>query len=50
MIVGEYRPREQGLRHILNPQDGRKPISVGEYRPREQGLRLRQLSERLGRQ
>ena len=37
--VGEYRPREQGLRRY----DGVVTVCfdevVGEYRPREQGLR-----------
>ena len=39
--VGEYRPREQGLR--LQDIGERRPTrAVGEYRPREQGLRLSQ--------
>ena len=38
--VGEYRPREQGLRQVLASREGWFGIRVGEYRPREQGLRL----------
>ena len=37
MYVGEYRPREQGLR--LEGWLEKLTNIVGEYRPREQGLR-----------
>ena len=48
--VGEYRPREQGLR--LAKARRRLSITVGEYRPREQGLRppenMLELKSRVG--
>ena len=37
--VGEYRPREQGLRLSAIEAQSTKLADVGEYRPREQGLR-----------
>ena len=37
--VGEYRPREQGLRLLGPSHFGSGRGHVGEYRPREQGLR-----------
>ena len=40
--VGEYRPREQGLRREEGGNTNRLcGLIVGEYRPREQGLRPR---------